>query len=708
MNTLIMNSCFLIHTLPLLKLHLNKIINYSRFLWVASFLSIIPLQANTFLFSKDPCLDTDKPILLIKTGACNPALYYTVLNTCSSFLSITAEANDNQSPSACLSFTYKIDLYNDGLGIYNGYDIHVGSLMIKEFEKGQTPMFNDNPFASNPNNITDGSGTYPLGVHKICWWVTDTCGNQAVLCQLFEILDCKAPTPMCKIKVDSFNMTPQGCITIYAKDFDTKSFDNCTPHDKLKFYFNGDPNQDSLTVCCDDLIASVNCDFLWVEIQLWVEDVEGNTDYCKTAILVTDTDDICCDIREYGKINGMILCSLDGKDSIEGPIVHVNLINGNFLYKQQTTSKDYKFGNLPISKYELNAFKNSDSLNHVTTFDILKITRHILGLEPFTNPFQSIAADVNNSSTLTAADGIEIRKLIVGNMDRFISPNPWKFFAVRIDTTILNSKPQEITLDLNAGINRRVDFRLVKMGDVNDYSMPLNYKPLQWSSDSIIFKFKNQQFAKGDSIHIDFYAFGFDSIVGFQGTFKFDSTRFKFENIHSTILTLDNRNIGTNFLEAGYIPISWIEPNTAKISAPQNQIIFTLDFIARQAGDLCDAIQFTSELTPKEAYQDSFLIKNISIENCNIIIQNKELRKNNILVYPNPFLETLHFHFGSQNVVPIQLQLFTSTGNCIKIQELNTNENHFEWKLSELKNGIYFLKIKSGNQIQVEKLILEN
>ncbi|MBK8448935.1 MAG: T9SS type A sorting domain-containing protein [Saprospiraceae bacterium] len=71
-------------------------------------------------------------------------------------------------------------------------------------------------------------------------------------------------------------------------------------------------------------------------------------------------------------------------------------------------------------------------------------------------------------------------------------------------------------------------------------------------------------------------------------------------------------------------------------------------------------------------------------------------------------METLHFHFGSQNVVPIQLQLFTSTGNCIKTQELNTNENHFEWKLSELKNGIYFLKIKSGNQIQVEKLILEN
>ena len=95
MNTLIMNSCFLIHTLPLLKLHLNKIINYSRFLWVAYFLSIIPLQANTLLFSKDPCLDTDKPILLIKTGACNPALYDTVLNTCC--LLYTSDAADERS-----------------------------------------------------------------------------------------------------------------------------------------------------------------------------------------------------------------------------------------------------------------------------------------------------------------------------------------------------------------------------------------------------------------------------------------------------------------------------------------------------------------------------------------------------------------------------------------------------------------------------------
>lgn len=83
--------------------------------------------------------------------------------------------------------------------------------------------------------------------------------------------------------------------------------------------------------------------------------------------------------------------------------------------------------------------KQDDPVNGITTADIVKIQRHILKLDTLNN-LQSMLADVNNSSSVTAADVAEIRKLILGVTARFSklpqqfgvmhnpkSKNPWDF-----------------------------------------------------------------------------------------------------------------------------------------------------------------------------------------------------------------------------------------------------------------------------------------
>jgi hypothetical protein len=58
--------------------------------------------------------------------------------------------------------------------------------------------------------------------------------------------------------------------------------------------------------------------------------------------------------------------------------------------------------------------KDDNPLNGVTTYDLVLISKHILGIEPLGSPYKMIAADANKSNSITTFDIVEIRKLILG------------------------------------------------------------------------------------------------------------------------------------------------------------------------------------------------------------------------------------------------------------------------------------------------------
>jgi hypothetical protein len=62
---------------------------------------------------------------------------------------------------------------------------------------------------------------------------------------------------------------------------------------------------------------------------------------------------------------------------------------------------------------ELAPYYNEFHSNGVTVLDLIKITKHILGIQPLDNPYKLIAGDVNNSGEITAAYLVEIQSLIL-------------------------------------------------------------------------------------------------------------------------------------------------------------------------------------------------------------------------------------------------------------------------------------------------------
>lgn len=127
---------------------------------------------------------------------------------------------------------------------------------------------------------------------------------------------------------------------------------------------------------------------------------------------------------------------------------------------------------LPESNYHLEISKNGAANSGVTTFDLVKIRKHILGTEAFDSPWQYLAADANESGTVTTSDLIRIQKVILGIGEPFPDVPNWRF--VPADHVFPNPvNPLEGLIEMNdqqfsteSNVNN-LEIRAVKMGDVN-------------------------------------------------------------------------------------------------------------------------------------------------------------------------------------------------------------------------------------------------
>ena len=216
-----------------------------------------------------------------------------------------------------------------------------------------------------------------------------------------------------------------GQVTVWAKDFNASSFDDCTPSAELLYSFSGDTYQPSFTYTCDNVPA------FGVELstQIWVADGgtddncngliswnERNKDYCTTTIVITDNAGVC-DTSGGSILAGEVLT--EDVQSVELVGVSLNAPGHVFPTYVTATNGQYNFSNLILpSEFAVNAERNDNHRNGVSTLDLVKIQKHLLGIEAINSPYDLIAADADNSQKVSAFDLLELRKLISGLVHR--------------------------------------------------------------------------------------------------------------------------------------------------------------------------------------------------------------------------------------------------------------------------------------------------
>jgi hypothetical protein len=155
---------------------------------------------------------------------------------------------------------------------------------------------------------------------------------------------------------------------------------------------------------------------------------------------------------------------------------------GACAYHELTGCEGYSACVCSYGYYDVTPTKDGNDLNGVSTFDLVLISKHILGLEPLPSPYLMIAADANKSNSVTTVDIVEIRKLILGLINEFTLVNSWRFVPknfVFSDPGDPNNPfyplgspdpfPEEaLNVPVQPNTLTSADFVAVKMGDVNN------------------------------------------------------------------------------------------------------------------------------------------------------------------------------------------------------------------------------------------------
>lgn len=125
----------------------------------------------------------------------------------------------------------------------------------------------------------------------------------------------------------------------------------------------------------------------------------------------------------------------------------------------------------PVKEQVIRPFKSDDPLNGVTVFDQVLIFRHILATEGLGSLYRMLAADVNESESITMYDVVTLGKLILGDSAGLAGVASWRFVPknVSFDQGTNPFTPdftENMVLSVTPG-RMEASFYGIKTGDVN-------------------------------------------------------------------------------------------------------------------------------------------------------------------------------------------------------------------------------------------------
>ena len=601
--------------------------------------------------------------------------------TCNVNLDLIGSASDDCTDDDKLIWSYKVDLNNTGV------------------------------FGSS-NTGNNASGRYNVGVHRIQWIVSDSCGNSSSCIQTLRINDCKAPTPFCKPGLVTVVMPSNGQVEVPARYFDDKSDDNCTARKDLKFSFTTNIKDSVRVFTCADIDNGV---VDTIEVTVYVTDLWGNQSNCRTKLILQDNGNACPNrFTNGGMISGLI--STNNQSVLQN--AHMDLLKDGQVVGVINSEKsgNYMFVDLPEGdNYTVRPQKNDDVNNGITTADIVLIQKHILGIQKFSSAYQYIAADVNGSQNVTAADISEIRKLILGITDKFKEGVPsWSFIAKNtvfdnFENPWLNAPWQsEYSFNTLIGENKGADFMAIKSGDVNLSAKTTEFgNGFEQRASSKLFLELDAatQYAYGLQ-RVPVYGEWKGELAGFQMSLRYPAEYAVFKGIEAAGITIGVQNIALASMSPGVLNVSW---NTDEGMNAHEGPMFYLVFDLKRTVNAAQLLQLYGEGIQAEAYNAQLQLMDLGIRerDSKKLLDAAYLYQNQ----PNPFSDNTSILFHLPEAQKVVFTFFDVRGVQIKKMEMDgvKGKNGLKVTRDDLKGaGMYYYQMEAGNYSSVKKLILSN
>ena len=643
-------------------------------------------------------------------GACLKVVRtWTVIDWCN----FNANSNNRET------FVQVIKVFNDVAPAANACAEIVDQVLIGDCEVGVTinTLFTDDCNSLDEMIVTyavDGGtrslgtsyeGTLGYGAHSIVWTAEDRCDNTSTCTFEFTLEEDKQPTPYCVGGITTVVMD-NGRVAIWAVDFDRNSFDNC-PDNKLDFTMRPRGSSEAPTASyeygCIDL--GIN------EVEIHVTDPFGNTDFCITTIKVQSNGDACDDVQNGGALISGKVTTEYNEAVVDAMIMLENMSPSTQTMIATNNNGTYSFSDVPTnSDYELSADKTDDYINGVSTLDIVYIQRHILGLGLLDSPYKVIAADANNSQSLSGGDLVILRKLILGIIDELPQSESWRFVdAGQAFNDQYSPWPFMDKLGVNGFQSDELnnDFVALKVGDVTGDAEPNEARSAEVRNNNKLDLYAvNQVFTRGELITIPIKLANATDLLGLQSTISFDQELLTFEGFDSDKLDISKNNFGLHLTDRGIVTMSW--NGNEEVSLSENDKVLELTFRAKRNGQLSSNVSLTSLLTKSEAYTADYEILDVSlalVESDGSLAEGLQLFQNK----PNPFDDTSIIGFNIPKAGSVSLSVFDITGKKVVTIDDNFTKGYHEISVNRSYlngSGLYYYQIELEGERAMKKMLL--
>ena len=525
------------------------------------------------------------------------------------------------------------------------------------------------------------------GIHEVVYSVSDGCGNKDDCEFKIEVLQENNLQLIC-INGVSLSLGATGETEIWASDFIKEVNSNCFDTDAFDFSFSLDSVQSSIFFNCDNFDQFEGTQKT-EELKVFVIDHNGHSGSCIVELIITDNFNICTAQTNHAAIiSGHVL--LESGRAMPNKMVTLNNMSQNTMLQEMTSNNGlYTFETELYEDYKIYIDVNGIVLDGLSTLDLIQIQKHILGQTRLDSPYKLIAADIDQSESISVSDLIYLRKLILGIDTQLPRGHVWTF--VDRNFKFFNPLtpwdfPKENYLTNLSQDEMNKDFIAVKLGDVNlSYSDKLE----QRNDDELNLVIESNDKSNG-LVEYSFKPSVINDYLGFQLSLHFASQILQFDDIQD--------EEGNSISESNYtviddnIIISYFNNDLSKVS--KNNSIFSIKF--RKVNKLSNenVIQLNTHFE-NEIYTNSLDIVRIrSLEERVDDLSTLKI----IESYPNPFISETNIMVYSEINIPTKIKVYNALGQEVYSKSFISTGGYEKIAISlpkHLNSGLFYCRIEN-------------
>ncbi|MBN8683231.1 MAG: T9SS type A sorting domain-containing protein [Chitinophagales bacterium] len=538
------------------------------------------------------------------------------------------------------------------------------------------------------------------GPIKAVWLLQNTTGYDTLCTQQYRMRDCQKPqiscTPWVPVFMDDTGppSIPGGEHCVW--DYITAISDNSTPEafikQRIELHYRITGNEPATQTCTYFDCEAYYSDSLYL-VSMAI-DLAGNLTKCSTQVYLSSNCPAgfkLCAYTEQGKgVTGWYLRP-EGSPGA-----------ANFTNLPAYAPPDKPCFSTPIfwinqfwQNIQLTPYDTFNYIKGVSTFDLVLISKHILGIEPLNSPYKMIAADANRSGTITTLDIVELRKLILGVSTKLPQNDSWRFILKDYvfpdpQNPFANVFPEKLEFTGTGWaplIYKTFQFVAVKIGDINLNALPLqnNHSEDRNLYDSLTLMMPHAQ--SGELVPIYFEK---ARLEGFQ---------WSLQNVEPELIVPGPGLAEDNFAwsaEQRTLRCSWISPDASAQDFDASRPICWLKL--KQA-----PVQLENGFA-SEAYEAGAVQRVIRFRSSALL----SFKDEKVFVSPNPTHHNTWIQGDVMQAGNWVFQVTDASGKVIWNEETYLEKGAFQREIPGnilAVTGVYFWTARAGNQLLSGKLI---